>query len=188
MTRRLLFVCEAVTLAQVVRLVTLAKALDPARVEIHFASSRFDEMIFAGTTFVRHLIYSLPARTVDARVASGRRLYGRRTLERYVGEERALFAEVRPHLVIGDLRLSLGVSTAVDKVPYANLINAYWSPFVVRSGYPLPDHPIVRLLGVKLAERYFPKALPRVFEHFARPEMRSATNSGCRPSEPCRRS
>ncbi len=169
MTRRILFACEAVTLAQVVRLATLARALDPARYEIHFASAQFDEMIFAGTTFVRHRIYSLSGRTVDARVASGRRLYGRRTLERYVHEERTLFATVRPDLVVGDLRLSLGVSTAVDKIPYANLINAYWSPFVLRAGYPLPDHPIVRLLGVRLAERYFPKALPRVFEHFARP-------------------
>jgi UDP:flavonoid glycosyltransferase YjiC (YdhE family) len=33
----------------------------------------------------------------------------------------------------------------------------------------MPDHPIVSLLGVELAERYFPRALPHVFEHFARP-------------------
>jgi UDP:flavonoid glycosyltransferase YjiC (YdhE family) len=76
---------------------------------------------------------------------------------------------VRPDLVVGDLRLSLAVSTAVAKIPYANLINAYWSPFGRARGVSLPDHPIVRLLGVKLAERYFPKALPHVFAHFARP-------------------
>jgi UDP:flavonoid glycosyltransferase YjiC (YdhE family) len=167
--RRILFVCEAVTLAQVVRLATLARALDPARYQVHFASARFDEMIFAGTTFVRHELHSLSARTIDARVAGGRRLYGKRTLARYIRDERALFARVRPDLVVGDLRLSLAVSTAVDAIPYANLINAYWSPFAAREGFPLPDHPIVRLLGVKLAEQYFPRALPRVFAHFASP-------------------
>jgi UDP:flavonoid glycosyltransferase YjiC (YdhE family) len=167
--RRILFVCEAVSLAQVVRLVTLARALDPARYQIHFAAARFDEMIFQGTTFVRHPIFSLSARTVDGRVASGRRPYGRRTLSRYVREELALFGDVRPALVVGDLRLSLAVSTAVAKLPYANLINAYWSPFGRQAGFPLPDHPIVRLLGVKLATQYFPKALPHVFAHFARP-------------------
>lgn len=167
--RRILFVAEAVTLAQVVRLVTLARSLDPRRYEIHFAAARFDELIFAGTAFRRHSIFSLSPQVIDARVASGRRLYGRSTLARYVREEQALFASVRPHLVIGDLRLSLAVSTAVDRVPYAGLINAYWSPEAVHGGFPLPDHPIVHLLGVRLAERYFPRALPWVFRHFARP-------------------
>jgi UDP:flavonoid glycosyltransferase YjiC (YdhE family) len=166
---RILFVAEAVTLAQVVRLVTLARALDPERYDVHFAAARFDELIFAGTTFHRHPIFSLSPQVIDARVASGRRLYGRRTLARYIRDEQALFATVRPHLVVGDLRLSLAVSTAIDRIPYASLINAYWSPHAVHGGFPLPDHPIVRLLGVRLAERYFPRALPWVFRHFARP-------------------
>jgi UDP:flavonoid glycosyltransferase YjiC (YdhE family) len=164
-----LFVAEAVTLAQVVRLVTLARALDPARYEVHFASAVFDELVFRGTSFQRHQIHSLPASVVDARVAGGRRLYGARTLRGYVEEERALLRALRPALVVGDLRLSLSVSAPVEGVPYACLINAYWSPNVAREGFPLPDHPIVRLLGVDLAARYFPKALPWVFDHFARP-------------------
>ncbi|HEX2658646.1 MAG TPA: nucleotide disphospho-sugar-binding domain-containing protein, partial [Polyangia bacterium] len=167
--RRILFVAEAVTLAQVVRLVTLARALDPEQYDVHFASARFDELIFGGTTFTRHPLYSLSPKVIDARVASGRRLYGRRTLARYIRDERALFAEVGPDLVVGDLRLSLAVSAAVDRIPYASLINAYWSPDAVHQGFPLPDHPIVRLLGVRMAAEYFPRALPFVFRHFARP-------------------
>ncbi len=167
--KRILFVSEAVTLAQVVRLVTLARALDPARHEVHFASARFDELIFRGTTFTRHVIHSLSAAAIEARVARGARLYGRRTLAAYVREERALLAHVRPSLVVGDLRLSLAISAPVERVPYAALINAYWSPFAVREAFPLPDHPIVTLLGVARAARYFPRALPFVFRHFARP-------------------
>jgi UDP:flavonoid glycosyltransferase YjiC (YdhE family) len=167
--RRILFVAEAVTLAQVVRLVMLARALDPTRYEVHFASARFDDLIFAGTSFARHAIASLPAAVVDARVAGGRRPYGLRTLARYVEEERALLRAVRPALVVGDLRLSLPISAAVEGVPCASLINAYWSPHVVREGFPMPDHPIVRWLGVARAARSFPKALPFVFRHFARP-------------------
>ncbi|HXI56155.1 MAG TPA: nucleotide disphospho-sugar-binding domain-containing protein [Polyangia bacterium] len=169
MRRRILFVAEAVSLAQVVRLVTLARALDPLRYEVHFASAQFDALIFAGTTFHRHTIHSLPAAVVEARVAAGRRPYSVRTLSRYVDEERALLQAVRPALVVGDLRLSLSISTAVQGVPYASLINAYWSGHAVRDGFPLPDHPIVRLLGVARAARYFPSALPWVFEYFARP-------------------
>jgi UDP:flavonoid glycosyltransferase YjiC (YdhE family) len=167
--RRVLFVAEAVTLAQVVRLATLARALDPARYEVHFASAHFDELIFGGTSFIRHRIHSLSPAVIEARVASGRRLYSLRTLAGYVREETALFASVRPDLVVGDLRLSLSVSTAIDRIRYACLINAYWSPRAEREGFPLPDHPIVRLLGVRMAARYFGRALPHVFAHFARP-------------------
>jgi UDP:flavonoid glycosyltransferase YjiC (YdhE family) len=71
--------------------------------------------------------------------------------------------------VVGDLRLSLSVSAALEQIPYAALINAYWSPQVLRREFPLPDHPIVSLLGERLAARYFPKARPAVFRHFARP-------------------
>jgi UDP:flavonoid glycosyltransferase YjiC (YdhE family) len=71
--------------------------------------------------------------------------------------------------VVGDLRLSLAISAPVERVPYAALINAYWSPFAERDGFPLPEHPIVKLLGVALAARYFQRALPFVFRHFARP-------------------
>jgi UDP:flavonoid glycosyltransferase YjiC (YdhE family) len=90
-------------------------------------------------------------------------------LARYVAEERALIATVAPALVLGDLRLSLTVSAPAERVPYAALINAYWSTHAVRRGFPLPDHPIVRLLGVDRAQRTFPRALPHVFRHFARP-------------------
>ncbi len=76
------------------------------------------------------------------------------------------------------MRLSLAISAPVEKVPYAALINAYWSPFAERDGFPLPEHPIVKLLGVALAERHFPRALPAVFRHFARPFNRLRLRHG----------
>jgi UDP:flavonoid glycosyltransferase YjiC (YdhE family) len=167
--KRILFLAEAVTLAQVVRLAALARALDPRRHEIHFASARFDELVFAGAPFVRHTIRSLSPELIAARVAGGRRLYSRRTLARYVAEDRALLRDVRPDLVVGDLRLSLAISAPAERVRHAALVNAYWSPQAVSDGYPLPDHPIVSLLGVERAARSFARALPFVFRHFARP-------------------
>jgi len=168
---RVLFVVEAVTLAQVVRLWTLAQALDPSLYEIHFASARFDERIFGagGVPLRRWPIRSLAPEVVDAAVAAGKRIYERQTLAGYVEEERALLRAIRPAVVVGDLRLSLAVSAPLEKVPHVALINAYWSPHAVRDAFPLPDHPIVRVLGERIAARYFPLALPKVFAHFARP-------------------
>jgi UDP:flavonoid glycosyltransferase YjiC (YdhE family) len=49
------------------------------------------------------------------------------------------------------------------------LINADWSPYAAREEWPVPDHPIVKLIGENMARRYFPQAIPAVFKHFASP-------------------
>jgi UDP:flavonoid glycosyltransferase YjiC (YdhE family) len=167
--RRVLFVAEDITLAQVVRLNVLARSLDPALYEVHFACAHFDELVFAGATFARHPIFTLDRKKVFGKLERGGRLYDAGVLSRYVDEELALFSAVRPDVVIGDLRLSLCASAEAAGIPYASLINAYWSRHMVREAFPLPDHPIVRLLGERLAAQYFPRALPRVFQHFAAP-------------------
>ena len=184
--RRVLFVAENITLAQVVRLATLADALAPDRYEVHFACSEFDPLIFEQSSFTRWPIYTVPRWHVDRAIRSGRRIYGRRILQRYVREELDLLRHIRPHLVVGDFRQSLTVSAPLAGVPYANLINAYWSPNAAREAFPLPDHPVVRLLGEPVAARHFPKALPWVFDHFARPvnalrEERGLTRIGSLP-------
>ena len=166
---RVLFVSEAITLAQVVRLVTLASGLDPRRYEVAFASAPFDPIAFAGT----HL-EPIPLVTIDRNQAlkkleRGERIYEKDVLAKYVEAELELFERVEPDLVIGDFRLSLAVSAAHAGIPHAALINAYFSPFAERDGFPVPDHPIVSLIGSKLAAEYFPRAVPIVFAHFVAP-------------------
>src|SRR5512134_2469028 len=121
--KRILFVSENVTLAQVVRLVTLAQSLDPRRYEAHFACSRFDDLVFSGTRFVQHELYTLPRERVDRALASGKRLYEKRDLERYLAADLELIDRVRPALIVGDFRLSLAVAGPLRGVPVAALIN-----------------------------------------------------------------
>lgn len=166
---RILFIVENITLAQVMRLRVLAAGLDPERYEVHFASSEFDPQLFEGTAFKHWPVHTIDRDVGMRALAKGERLYETRTLERYVEDELRLFDAVRPDAVIGDFRLSLAVSAPFAKIPCASLINAYWSPYAVRDSFPLPDHPLVRLVGVERAERYFPQAMPRVFAHFAAP-------------------
>jgi UDP:flavonoid glycosyltransferase YjiC (YdhE family) len=167
--KRILFVSEAITLAQMVRLVTLARALPSELYELHFASSQFPELVFDGLEARRWPLWGLSPHAAMARVASGKRLYSRRVLRRYIAADRQVLEAVAPDLVVGDLRWSLAVSAPSCGVPLAALINAYWSPFADRDGFPMPEHPIVRILGETLAAKYFPRALPWVFAHFAAP-------------------
>jgi UDP:flavonoid glycosyltransferase YjiC (YdhE family)/uncharacterized protein (DUF2141 family) len=169
MRQTILFVAESVTLAQVVRLVSLARELDPARYDVHFACSAFPDFVFLGTGFARHRLWSVSPEQIAKALRSGRRLYDKSTLSRYVRDDLALFRATRPDVVVGDFRLSLPISAPAFGVPHVALANAYWSPCSSLREFPLPDHPMVRLLGQELAARHFPKALPYVFAHFARP-------------------
>jgi UDP:flavonoid glycosyltransferase YjiC (YdhE family) len=167
--KRILFVAENVALANVVRLVQLARCLDPARHEVHFACSDFEPMIFEGTDFTRVPIGSMSARRMYRRVSSGARIYPRRTLAGYVRQELPLLERLQPDLVVGDLRLSLTVSAPKLGIPYAPLINAYWDPPGGREAFPMPEHPIINLLGVQRVAPHFHKGLPFVLRYFAAP-------------------
>jgi UDP:flavonoid glycosyltransferase YjiC (YdhE family) len=162
-------VAEALTLAQVVRLVTLARSLDRARYEVHFACGEFDPVAFSGTDLRPIPLLTVPREAALRKVDRGERLYEVGTLERYVEEELRLFETVEPDFVVSDFRLSLPISAAKAGVRHAALINAYFSPYAERDGFPVPEHPLVSLLGYQRAARYFPRALPAVFAHFVKP-------------------
>jgi UDP:flavonoid glycosyltransferase YjiC (YdhE family) len=166
---RILFIAEAVSLAHLVRLASLAEALDARRYEVWFASARFPDIVFAGTQLIRRTIESQASHSTLARVARGQRPWDADVLDRYVASDLRMLQEVRPDLVVGDLRLSLAVSAPLSGTPYASMINAYWSPYALRSTFPIPEHPLVRLLGVKRVARGYRFALPLVFQHFTRP-------------------
>lgn len=181
MAEPVLFVAENVTLAQCVRLVTLASALDPGRYAVHFACSEFSELVFGGTRFERHAITSLSPEVAARALEAGRRLYEQKDLLRYIEAERRLIDAVCPALVVGDFRLSLPTSAQLMGVPSAVLINAYWSPYATREAFPVPDHPILGWLGEALTERYFPRAIPHVFRHFASPLNAARERHGLAP-------
>jgi UDP:flavonoid glycosyltransferase YjiC (YdhE family) len=176
-----LFVAENLTLAQVVRLRALAAQLDARDYEVHFACSEFEPIAFDGTHFARWPLVTVDRAEALRKVERGQRPYELEVLARYVEEELRLFESVKPDLVIGDFRLSLPVSTRVAGLRHAALINAYWSPYLVREGFPVPDHPIVQLLGAERASKYFPQALPIVFAHFAAPLNRLRKRYGLAP-------
>jgi UDP:flavonoid glycosyltransferase YjiC (YdhE family) len=170
--KKILFMAEAVTWSQVVRLVVLARGLDPNKYEIHFAAAHFDKHLFQGANFTRWPISLLPADKIEALVASGaiKRVYNKALIEKYVAEELALYEAIRPDVVVADCRMwSTPISAPVFGVPSVNLIDAYWSPRAMRERFPVPDHVITQLIGDKIADRAFPFAMPMLFRYFAAP-------------------
>jgi UDP:flavonoid glycosyltransferase YjiC (YdhE family) len=140
--RRVLFIGEAVTLAHVVRPVVLARALDPARYAVTLACDDRYLKLFGELPFAWRSLATIPTVKFLDNLARGRPVYDADTLRAYVRDDLALIEAVKPDRVVGDFRISLGVSARVAGVPYWMVTNAYWSPYS-RPPFPLPEHPMI---------------------------------------------
>jgi UDP:flavonoid glycosyltransferase YjiC (YdhE family) len=165
---RILFIAEAVTLAHLARPIVLANGLDPARFEVVLASAPRYESLRSGLRFPVRPIESIAPEQFLENLARGRPVYDEATLRRYVRDDLNLIGEVRPDLVVGDFRLSLSVSARRAGVPYATITNAYWSPFA-RQHFPVPELPMVRSLGLPVAQALFSAVRPLAFALHTRP-------------------
>lgn len=175
-----LLVAEAVTLAHFARIVTLAKALDPDLYEVGVASDPRYAGLEAPLDCAFHPIRSIPSADFEWALARGKPLYSAETLTRYVEEDLALLDRIKPDLVVGDFRLSLAVSAPLRRIPYAAVVNAYWSPYA-DTAYPVPDLPMTRFLGVPFAQKVFDVVRPVAFALHARPLNRVRRKFGLPP-------
>lgn len=177
---RVLCFGEGVSLAHVGRPLELARALDPARYEIHFASSERYRGMVEAHGFVFHPVDGLPPQEFMARLAAGAPLYDEATLRRSAESDLRVMQALRPDLVIGDFRVSLGLSAVSLGIPHANLCNAHWSPWSTQR-FPAPDLPVVRMLGERLGGWAVRLGAPTVFRLHAAPFNRLRKAYGLPP-------
>jgi UDP:flavonoid glycosyltransferase YjiC (YdhE family) len=142
---RILFLAEGATMAHFVRLLALADTLDPGRYDIHFyAPARF-AVHLQNRPFSIGELNTMPGEQFLANLAKGAPLFPFAILRRYVQEDRKLLEDIRPNLVIGDMRLSLPISARLAGIPCAVMINAYWSPYAKHRSI-LPEIPLTRVI------------------------------------------
>jgi UDP:flavonoid glycosyltransferase YjiC (YdhE family) len=166
--KTVLFVAEAVTLAHFGRMMTLARSLDPSHYRIVFATDPRYLSLEQPFPFDYEPIWTIPIDQFSRALAKGRVVYDVSTLSLYVEEDRQVIAKVKPDLVVGDFRLSLAVSAPLAGVPYAAVVNAYWSPYADVT-YPVPDLPFTKIIGLSLGQKLFNGVRPMAFALHARP-------------------
>lgn len=160
--RRILFFAEAVTLAHMARLAMLASRLPGDGFDVIFACHPRYNHLFPELGARQVDLFSIPSSQFTAALAKGTPVYSTDELVRYVEDDLKVIDEHRPDVVVGDFRLSLSISARLRHVPYVNVTNAHWSPFAIQS-YPIPEHPLVGLLGVGVAQQLFNIGRPFVF-------------------------
>jgi UDP:flavonoid glycosyltransferase YjiC (YdhE family) len=172
---KVLLLAECVTLAHLARPLALVdrwqteRAAGVAHADVQWVLARDPRSARFCTGFPGEQVdlASLdPARFVE-RLARGQAVYRGDELDAQVQADLALYADLRPDLVIGDFRLSMAVSARRAGLPCATLCNAYWVP-----GTPvrpvLPVLPWTSWVPLSLAQRLFDRVQPWAFAAHAR--------------------
>lgn len=141
--QRILFVGQAVSLAHVARPLRLAQEVDRREWDVCFACDERYRRFVAQVGLPFRALPSMAPDEFRKRLARGAALADETSLARGIEADVALLEEFRPDLVLGDFRLSLGISAELAGVPYANLCNAHWSPRTALA-FPVPELPVLR--------------------------------------------
>lgn len=158
---KILFFCETVTLAHVIRPLSLMQNLDLSKYEVHVASSYQAQGYFKNQNCEFHTITCLSSESFRRALAEGTTFIDADVLEKQINEDLALIEKIKPCLVIGDFHLSLNISARVAKVPYMTLTNLHWATFQPKD-LPTPDIPPLRAMGYPMAQFLF----KNVISHF----------------------
>lgn len=148
---RILFLAEGATLAHFARPVALADSLVPygEEYDIHlYAPARFACYLSQKTYHTGDLKTAPPADFLN-NIARGKPMFSADLLRSYVQEDIRLIRRLQPDIVIGDMRLSLSISARLEKVPFALMMNAYWSPYAKPRAI-IPELPLTRIISPRL--------------------------------------
>ena len=160
--KKILFLCNAVTLAHPARSVTLAKGLNPEEYEVVLYMDDHYDALLGELPFRRHSLGSMKPQEFSQRLSQGKPLFNAPIVKAELARDFEILEKEKPDLVIGDMRITLQVSARKLRIPYLNLTNAYWSPYA-KQRYPMPDLPITRVTGYMLAETVLNLAHPLIF-------------------------
>jgi UDP:flavonoid glycosyltransferase YjiC (YdhE family) len=142
----------------------LAACLDENKYEYRIATSEGYKK-FVGDNYLE--IPSLNADEFEQKTDLRKHdfVYSKELLQSYVNSELKLINEYKPNLVVGDMRISLGISAKIAKIPYLNIQNAYWSQFAEAEKM-MPDISFAKFLSVKKQKMIFNKKLQLVNANF----------------------
>jgi UDP:flavonoid glycosyltransferase YjiC (YdhE family) len=151
---RILCIGEAVALSHIARPALLAAHLSERDWDVCFACDPRYNRLLPTLGLPRVDLESLPSSTFLRRVQLNEPMFDVDTLERYIRSDLDLLRRFEPDIVLGDARYSLIVSSRLAGVPFVNLIDAHWSPWVDTKFEPA-DSPISRLIGAPLSDILF---------------------------------
>lgn len=171
--KKIIFFCEGIALSHLVRPLALAGMLDTEAYTCFIAASKaFQSM--AGDNYIQLPSISAKEFNKKSNEKMGKNLYTSKVLEFYVKAEVKIIQNIKPDLVVGDMRISLGISSKLCNVQYISILNAYWSPYG-RIQMSMPEIASLKHLSKNMKARLLSKMMPVMNEN-----MISGYNTLCR--------
>lgn len=178
--RKIVFLCESVTLAHVARSRLLADSLPTSDFTIKFYCDGHYESLFESPKYpIIPLGSTPPAQFVEWNLKS-QPIWPKQRIQEYFAKDLVILEEESPDLVIGDMRQSLQISARKLGIPYLNVINGYWCA-KDETFLPIPDVLPRRLLGTSLAQKVFNALRPLLMIPHTTPFSHARKNSGLPP-------
>lgn len=165
---KLLFIGESVSLAHVSRPYALASSLDQSLFDIHFAADDSFRGLCDTSQFPWHLITSMKPQEFLTRLKRGHLLYNKQTLAKYISNEMDLLSTLKPRIVIGDMRISLGISAQALGIPYIAITNAHWNKYALQHDV-IPPYKLLQQLGLHKLKNNFLKTIAHKLLRLAKP-------------------
>jgi len=167
--KRILFMPEGSILAHVGRTIAIARALPTEAVSICFAASGEHAWRLHALGWPVHEVCTRPRKELLGRLRKGSSAFDTEWLRRYVQDELRLLAEIRPDVVVGDFRPTLGISAELLHIPYVCVTNAPWTRCLAVALEPPHSWLPTKVCGQRLLRALRPLIEERVFAWYARP-------------------
>ena len=168
MKKKVLFIADGIALSHVIRMKYLGQSLSRDKYDIYFAAGK-EFQNFVGEMDNLVPLDTLGVAEFDKRLngMAFKEIYDMEIMDRYIKSDLELFDEINPDVVVGDMRISLGISTKLRKIPYINIQNAYWSIYSEIEDPAIPDIPIFHYLPHGISMGIVRFYYPRVERDFA---------------------
>jgi len=166
-----LFMPEGNILAHVGRVLAIADALESVDdVEVCFAASGKHASWLADSGREIYPVYTRDHSELLSKLVKGGNSFVEKELSRYVEDEIRVLNLVKPDVVIGDYRPSLGISARLMGVPHVCINNAVWTKYCDFKKFDPPESWLpTRIFGKKLVNLFRPIGEKAVFKHYAAP-------------------
>ncbi len=153
--KKILFIGEGVTLSHIIRPLFLAQVLSQENYDITFACDKRYRPMIENAGLLYENLSSMSPDEFNKKLLTGVPIYTYDRLKQYIAAEREIFIKIKPDLIVGDFRISLNISSRIEKIPYCCLVNGYWSPWTAHKEYPLHELQITKILGLCLAKQIY---------------------------------
>lgn len=107
--------------------------------------------------------------------------YDEHIVRAYVEAEIDAISKYSPDLILGDFRLTVGISSTLCKIPFVSILNGYWTNYYSEKHSAPESMLITELLGNQLSSLLFPRLRSLFLKWAVRPFNKECLRRGLKP-------